>query len=219
MEILYNDKNIVVCIKPAGALSEGTDADRLPAMLSVRLSELGEDSTCVFPVHRLDKETSGVMVYARTSSDAAALSEDIRKGSLVKQYLAVVHGTPQASSGTLTDLLFFDRARVKSFIVGKERKGVKKAVLEYTVLSERDGLSLVSIRLHTGRTHQIRAQFSSRGLPLVGDRRYGAPKSEFQGVALLSRTLTFPHPNTRQMLTFTAPIPETLPWTLFDIER
>lgn len=191
----------------------------MPALISAHLASLGHKNTSVFPVHRLDKETSGVIVFARSSEAAAVLSEDIRKGELTKEYLAVVHGTPTSESDTLCDLLFFDRSKVKSFIVSKERKGVKKAVLDYTLTDTREGLSLLSVRLHTGRTHQIRAQLSFRGLPLAGDRRYGAPKDTSGALALLSHRMSFPHPVTREVLTFTAPAPSTPPWSLFEYDQ
>ncbi len=204
MEILFKDKHILVCIKPVNTLSEGDGERCLPRMLAARLSENGESSLDIFPVHRLDKETVGVMVYARTSAAAAALSRSITEGKLEKRYFALVHGTPDQEKGSLNDLLFFDRARGKTFVVDRMRKGVKPASLDYELVSTSNGISLLDIRLHTGRTHQIRAQLSHIGLPLVGDRRYGAPKSEATTVALLARSLSFPHPVTGDLMTFTA---------------
>ncbi len=213
--IVYKDDDIVVVHKRAGTLSEGDSSDALPVLLSVALAECGEKNTDIFPVHRLDRETEGVMVYARTKAAAAALSEAVRERGMKKQYLAVVCGVPSEPSGTLCDLLYFDRARGKSFVVARERKGVKGAELDYTVVSTHDGMSLLRIDLHTGRTHQIRAQFSSRGLPLVGDRRYGAPKSEFSGIALFSCSISFPHPKTKKQMHFELQVPETSPWNFF----
>ena len=216
MEILNIDESFIVCIKPAGVISEGDGENALPSLLSAHLAKIGEKNTSVFPVHRLDKETSGVMVFARSSASAAALSQDVREGKLIKEYLAVIHGTPEARRDTLSDLLFFDRSKVKSFIVTKERKGVKRAVLDYELIDSRDGLSLLKIRLQTGRTHQIRAQFSFRKLPLAGDRRYGAPKDTCGELALLSHRLTFLHPVTREALTFIASVPTAFPWSSFE---
>ena len=163
MDIIYKDSSIIACLKPAGVLSEGEAADCLPLIISRHLSELGENNSDVFPVHRLDKETSGVMVFARTSLSAATLSQDIREGRFVKQYLAIVHGKPEKSFDTLTDLLFFDRAKVKSFIVAKERRGVKKAVLDYSLADTRQGLSLLNIRLHnTGSAFLSRTSYRRR---------------------------------------------------------
>ena len=162
MEILFKNQHIAVCVKPIGMDSEG----EVPHALT---DALGGDFFCV---HRLDKNVGGVMVYARTKAAAAALSKAIQDGGMVKEYVALVHGTP-AAQGDWEDLLFKDSTKNKVFVVKKERKGVKKARLEFVRLSENDP-ALVRIRLHTGRSHQIRVQFSSRGYPLVGDHKYGA---------------------------------------------
>ena len=176
MEILYSDKGLVVCIKPVGLDSESD----VPAALREQLG--GE----IFPIHRLDKNVGGVMVYARTKSVAAALSKAVQDGSLIKEYVAQVHGAPP-QSGDWTDLLFKDSTNNKVFVVKKERKGVKKARLEFV----RTGESQVRIRLHTGRSHQIRVQFASRGFPLVGDHKYGA-RDEATAPMLFSCCLRFP---------------------------
>ena len=175
MEILFENQHIVVCIKPVGVDSE----HEVPSALG------GEIHT----VHRLDKNVGGVMVYARTKAAAAALSKAIQDGSMVKEYVALVHGLPPAS-GDWEDLLFKDSSKNKVFVVQRERKGVKKARLEFTRLTECDP-ALVRIRLHTGRSHQIRVQFSSRGYPLVGDHKYGA-KDRSPAPMLFSCRLTFP---------------------------
>ena len=175
MEILFEDKHIVVCIKPVGMDSE----HEVPAALG------GE----IYPIHRLDKNVGGVMVYARTKAAAAALSKAIQDGTMVKEYVALVHGTPP-ESGDWTDLLFKDSSKNKVFVVNKERKGVKKARLEFTRLTDTDP-ALVRIRLHTGRSHQIRVQFSSRKYPLVGDHKYGS-RDDSPAPMLYSCRLTFP---------------------------
>ena len=166
----------------------------------------------VFPVHRLDREAAGVMAFARTSAAAARLSEDIRLGRMEKEYLAVVQGIPLERAGTLRDLLFKDSARGRSYVVRRMRKGVKEASLSYHVLSSQEGRSLVQVRLHTGRTHQIRVQFSSRGMPLIGDRRYGGPAAE--AIALWSWRLCFPHPDTGEAMVFCC-VPEGGLWQPF----
>ena len=179
MEILYSDKGIAVCIKPVGLDSEA----EVPAALKEQLG--GE----VFPIHRLDKNVGGVMVYARTKQAATALSKAVQEGTMVKEYVAMVHGTP-TESGDWSDLLFKDSSKNKVFVVKKERKGVKKARLEFkTIRSGED--SLVRIRLHTGRSHQIRVQFSSRGFPLVGDHKYGS-RDDKKEPMLFSCCITFP---------------------------
>ena len=176
MEILYSDKGIVVCVKPVGLDSE----HEVPAQLAEALG--GE----IFPIHRLDKNVGGVMAFARTKAAAANLSQAVQNGSLVKEYVARVHGTPP-DNGDWTDLLFKDSSKNKVFVVKKERKGVKKARLEF----QRQGSDLVRIRLHTGRSHQIRVQFASRGFPLVGDHKYGS-RDEATAPMLFSCCLTFP---------------------------
>ena len=176
MEILYSDKQIVVCVKPVGMDSE----HEVP-------QALGGD---VFPIHRLDKNVGGVMVFARTKAAAAALSKAVQEGQMVKEYVAMVHGTPP-ERGDWTDFLFKDSAKNKVFVVKKERNGVKKARLEYESCTQICNQTLVRIRLHTGRSHQIRVQFASRGFPLVGDHKYGS-QDEATAPMLFSCCLTFP---------------------------
>ena len=180
MEILYSDENIIVCIKPVGLDSEKA----LPEKLKEQFK--GE----VFTLHRLDKNVGGVMVYARNKKTAALLSKAIQEGEMVKEYLAVVHGTPD-EDGVLEDLLFKDSRKNKVFVVKRQRSGVKKAKLEYKRLSAGE-TSKVHIRLYTGRSHQIRVQFASRGYPLVGDHKYGS-KSEVKEPMLFSHRITFPY--------------------------
>ena len=162
MKILYSDHGIVACIKPVGLDSE---AD-VPAALKEMIG--GE----IYPIHRLDKNVGGVMVFARTKTAAAVLSKAVQEGQVIKEYVAMVHGTPP-EVGDWEDYLFKDSRKNKVFVVKKERKGVKYARLEFQRLKSGEQ-SLVHIRLHTGRSHQIRVQFSSRGFPLVGDHKYGS---------------------------------------------
>lgn len=207
--VLYLDEQLVVCHKPAGLLSEGDSPHSLPRVLGECLRERGEANTDLYTVHRLDRETEGLTVLARTTASAAALSRAFADKSAQKEYLAVVCGKPQEDAATLTDLLFYDRTRGKSFVVTRERKGVKRAVLDYTLIEYREPYSLLRVTLHTGRTHQIRVQLASRGLPLCGDRRYGAPPSE-QSLMLCAHRLSFPHPLTGARMEFltepTAPL-------------
>ena len=179
MEILYSDKNIAVCVKPVGLDSE----KEVPAALT---EALGGES---FPVHRLDRNVGGVMVYARHRQAAAALSRAIQEGSMVKEYVAMVHGTPP-ERGDWTDLLWKDSQKNKVFVVKRMRGGVRQARLEFDLLRGGE-TSLVHVRLHTGRSHQIRVQFASRGFPLVGDHKYGA--RDIAPVPMLySCRITFP---------------------------
>ena len=162
MEILFENADIAVCVKPVGLDSE----QQVPAGLKEQLG--GE----VFPLHRLDKNVGGVMVYARNKQTAAALSGAIARGEMVKEYVALVHGAPPPE-GDWEDLLFKDSRKNKVFVVNRQRAGVKAARLTYQCLKAGEQ-SLVHIRLYTGRSHQIRVQFSSRGYPLVGDHKYGS---------------------------------------------
>ena len=180
MDILYSDRNIAVCIKPVGLDSEA----EVPTALK---ETLGGD---IYPIHRLDKNVGGVMVYARTRQAAAALSRSVQEGTMVKEYVALVHGTPP-ESGDWEDLLWKDSRKNKVFVVKRERRGVKKARLEFTRLTTGDP-GLVRIRLHTGRSHQIRVQFSSRGYPLVGDHKYGS-RDKQTAPMLFSCCITFPY--------------------------
>lgn len=206
IELLYQDKDIVVCIKPVGLLSE---KGGVPDILS---RQCGEKE--IYTVHRLDRAVGGVMVYAKSSAAAARLSAAMGTGGFSKEYLAVVHGCPEAESGTMQDLLFKDASKNKSYVVKRMRKGVKEASLEYRLLEEKNNMSLVRIRLHTGRSHQIRVQFSSRKMPLVGDVKYGSSNKDCD-IALFSASLSFPHPKSGELFSFSAPVPDAFPWNEF----
>lgn len=209
MEILYCDDRIVVCVKPAGVLSTD-EPGGLPELVR---QELEEPDAVVRTVHRLDQAVSGLMVLARTARAASDLSAQIRDGSFEKEYLAVVHGQPPAE-GALRDLLYRDRARRMTLVSDKPGKDVQPAELTYQALSADEEMSLVRVRLLTGRTHQIRVQFASRGWPLVGDKKYGTDPSEHP-IALWSCHLGFCHPRTGERLVFDKEPPAVQPWTRF----
>lgn len=181
MDILYSDKHIAVVIKPVGLDSE----NQVPTALKEALG--GE----VFPIHRLDQNVGGVMVYARTKQSAANLSKAVQEGAMVKEYVATVHGVPP-EQGDWEDLLWKDSRKNKVFVVKRQRGGVKEARLEFIRLATNGETSLVRIRLHTGRSHQIRVQFSSRGFPLVGDHKYGS-RDDRTAPMLFSCRITFPY--------------------------
>ena len=208
MEILYQDERIVVAVKPAGVLS----TDEAGGMPSLLRQALGTD--CIRTVHRLDAQTGGVMVFARSRMAASLLSQQVRERQFDKGYLAVVHGAPEPPSGDMRDLLGRDAARRVTYVADVPSADTREARLSYETLDTGAGLSLMRVRLHTGRTHQIRAQFASRGLPLWGDRKYGLP-DHAAALALWAYRLRFTHPQTGREMTFICPPPETELWTRF----
>ena len=209
MEIVYMDSDILICVKPARVLSTD-EPGGLPDLLR---EALGDSKADIRTVHRLDRVVSGLMVLARNAKAASELSRQIRENEFEKEYLAVVHGTPE-DGGTLRDLLGRDKARKMTFVAPEPGKGVQEAVLHYQRLSCTDDLSKVRIRLETGRTHQIRVQFSSRGYPLVGERKYAEINDPCE-IALWSCRLGFTHPATGERVEFTHEPPECYPWNLF----
>ena len=210
MEIIYQDSRVVVAVKPAGVLS----TDEPGGMPSLLRQALGTD--CIRTVHRLDAQTGGVMVFARSRMAASLLSQQVRERQFSKCYLAAVHGTPQPQSGEMRDLLGRDSVRRVTYVADTPSADTREALLTYETLDTADGLSLVRVQLHTGRTHQIRVQFTSRGLPLAGDRKYGIPEDGTVPLALWAYRLSFAHPQTGQELSFTCPPPETEPWVRFE---
>lgn len=209
MEIIYQDKEIVVCVKPARVLS----TDEPGGVPELVRQELGDLHANVRTVHRLDRVVSGLMVLARTAKAASELSRQIRDGEFQKEYLAVVHGGPEQDTGTMRDLLLRNKQERKTYIVTEPGKDVQEAILDYWVLAHGQGMSRVRIRLQTGRTHQIRAQFSGRGMPLVGDRKYSLLEDDCE-IALWSCRLAFTHPGTGKPVAFTLEPPQVYPWTV-----
>ncbi len=208
--VLYKDDHILVCLKPAGVLSTD-EPGGLPELVR---HALGDEKACVRTVHRLDRVVSGLMVLARTPQAAAELSRQVREREFDKEYLAVLHGTPEAPEGRLVDLLMRCKEERKTYVTHTPAKGVQEAILTYRVLAQAQGLSQVRIHLETGRTHQIRAQFSSRGLPLVGDRKYSLLEDDCP-IALWSYRLAFLHPATKKPMEFIYEPPRIVPWIHF----
>lgn len=209
MEILYQDRDILVCIKPAGVKSTD-EPGGLPELVR---QALGEPQANLRTVHRLDQVVSGLMVLARSARMASELSRQIRENEFRKEYLAVVHGQTEPGE-TLEDWLCRDRAERKTYVAAQPGKDARLAVLDYETLERTEAMSLVQVHLHTGRTHQIRCQFSSRGWPLVGDRKYsilddGCP------IALWSYRLAFRHPWSGAAMEFCQKPPEIPPWADF----
>ena len=207
MELIYQDTYIVVCIKPARVLSTD-EPGGLPDLVR---EALGNPKADVRTVHRLDRVVSGLMVLARNAKAASELSRQIRENEFEKEYLAVVHGRPADESGTLWDLLGRDKARKMTFVASEPAKGVQEAVLHYLLVNEAEGLAKVRIQLETGRTHQIRVQFASRGMPLVGERKYSELDDPCE-IALWSYRLGFVHPKTGEKMEFVHEPPASYPW-------
>ena len=208
MEILYQDPHICVVIKPARVLSTD-EPGGVPDLLR---QELGDPEADVRTVHRLDRVVSGLMVLARNAKAASELSRQIREDVFQKEYLAVVHGVPREKEGTMLDLLGRDKARKMTFVATEPAKGVQEAVLHYQVESEGAGMSRLRIRLVTGRTHQIRVQFASRGMPLVGERKYAVQDDDCE-IALWSYRIGFRHPATGEWMEFSKEPLAIFPWT------
>ena len=208
LDILYADRDILVCIKPGRVLSTD-EPGGLPSLVRVAL---GDENADVRTVHRLDRVVSGVMVLARNAKAASELSRQIREDAFEKEYLAVVHGQPEKQEGTLTDLLYRDKARRMTMVAAEPAKGVQEAVLHYQLLGTAGEVSRVRIQLETGRTHQIRVQFASRGMPLVGERKYSERNDPCE-IALWSYRIAFAHPKTGEKMEFVHEPPENYPWT------
>lgn len=207
MELVYVDKDILVCLKPARVLSTD-EPGGVPELCRAALGDPGAD---VRTVHRLDRVVAGLMVLARNPKAASELSRQIREDEFEKEYQAVIHGVP-AERGTLRDLLGRDKARRMTFVADAPAKGVQEAVLDYWTLASAADMTRVQIRLRTGRTHQIRVQFASRGMPLVGERKYSERNDPCE-LALWSCRLAFTHPRTGERMEFTHEPPAAWPWT------
>lgn len=209
MELLYQDADILICVKPARVLS----TDESGGVPDLARESLGDPKADVRTVHRLDRVVSGLMVLARNAKAASELSRQIRDGEFQKEYMAVVHGAPNEDCGTLRDLLGRDKARKMTYVAQEMAKGIQEAVLDYQVLGKHPEMSKVRVRLHTGRTHQIRVQFASRGMPLVGERKYSTLDDPCE-IALWSWKLGFTHPGTGKWMEFSMEPPAEFPWTM-----
>lgn len=216
LEIVYQDEAIVVCVKPFRVIS----TDEPGGMPDLIREAIGDPKAKVRAVHRLDQVVGGLMVYGLTAHAASELSRQIREDRFLKEYQAVVHWRPREDQGTFRDLLGRDEKTRKTYVTKTPGKGVQEAVLHYQVLDNRNGFSLVEIQLETGRTHQIRAQFSARGMPLAGDRKYSRyPDPKEWQIALWSSHLSFAHPERGEVMDFRLAPPETEPWVLFQADK
>ena len=213
MKILFEDNEILVIEKPVGIPSEDTNTGEKGILTKIN-EEIYNGQ--IHLLHRLDRNVGGVMVFAKNKKSAASVSKQIQENTFRKTYFAIVDGAIEEKQGVYKDLLFKDSSKNRSYVVNRMRKGVKEASLEYVVLSECASKSLVKVILHTGRTHQIRVQFSSRKTPLTGDVKYGS-KDRNSDIALFSHSIIFNHPVTNELLTFTAlPNKINYPWNLFE---
>lgn len=208
MELIHVDRDIVVCIKPPRILSTD-EPGGLPDLVR---EALGDGNATIRTVHRLDRVVSGLMVLARTRKSASELSRQVRNGEFDKEYLAVLHGIPPEEQATLRDLLLRSRVEKKTYVVQENGKDVQEAILNYELISKTDVLSKVRIELVTGRTHQIRAQFSNRNFPLVGDKKYSLYEDNCE-IALWSHKIAFNHPYTGKRMEFVHEPPCVYPWT------
>ena len=220
MKILYEDKYLLLCEKPVGVESQVSSKNKedMPTLLSGYRRDKGED-TYIWVVHRLDVATGGAMIYSKRSDMTGKLSALVQSGDYKKVYLAVVHGEPAEQSGEMRDLLYHDKMKNKSFVCDKKRNGVKEAILNYRVLEVAENengekMSLVEVELVTGRTHQIRVQFASRKLPLVGDGKYGS-RDNHATCALWSHKVELVHPITKKIILAESMPQNGYPWSLF----
>ena len=217
MKVLFEDKFIIIAEKPASVLSEPGEGEDIVTMASAHVCK-----PC-YLVHRLDRNTGGAMVLSKMQKATGKLSEAIQKREFEKEYLAVIKGVPEEEEGIYKDLLFKDSQKNKTFVVKRERKGVKEASLEYKVLATaehpvHEKISLVRVKLHTGRTHQIRVQFASRKMPLLGDGKYGSRDNHCE-TALWSHRLAFRHPITGENIEVKSMPLAEYPWNIFDIDN
>lgn len=211
IEILLENSDFIACVKPVGVQSQCDGAEDMVKLLK---EQAGSE---IFPIHRLDTNVGGTMIFAKNKKSATDLSALINNRQFEKTYLAVAEGIPQTPSGTFEDLLYKDKRKNKSFVVKRERKGVRRAVLDYNVLKSTNDKSLVSVRLHTGRSHQIRVQFASRKMPLAGDGKYGSRDNGCK-IALWSHRIEFKL-NGRAFCFRSYPDTEGYPWNLFNYDN
>ena len=213
IQIVFEDEDILVINKPVGILSEDSPKGEKGILTYLQ----NENRKTIYLLHRLDREVGGVMVFAKNKKSASALSTDIANGKFQKTYLAVTDGIPEGDEGVYKDLLFKDAKKNRSFVVNRMRKGVREASLEYVILKKNEKNALMRVLLHTGRTHQIRVQFSSRKTPLTGDGRYGSRVRDCS-IALHSHEISFNHPRTKEVVTFVSePDFSAYPWNLGDV--
>lgn len=218
-EVIYEDNHIIVAVKPFGMPSQEDDSKDLDmlswikAYVKEKYNKPGE--AFIGLVHRLDRVSGGLMVFARTSKSASRLSEQIRKKQIQKKYLLIAEGSLKDKSGTLEDYLLKDKSDNTVQAFKSKVDGSKDAMLNYKVIDENEELSFIEVELITGRSHQIRVQFSSRGCPIYGDSKYGSINPQRKSIALWSAYLSFEHPTKKEKLELSVDVPEQIPWNFF----
>lgn len=223
LNVIFEDNHIIVVEKPQNIPTQQDDTGDISVLdivkdyLKIKYKKPGK----VFAglVHRLDRPVGGIMVFARTSKGASRLSATIRDREFGKKYLAVVRGDLDNKIGMMRDFLLKDKKNNKTKVVDIKTEGAKEAILDYEVLDKNQDMSLVLINLRTGRSHQIRVQFSSRGTPLYGDVKYGIEENDWRGnIALWSNEISFPHPVSKENMIFKNFPPNEFPWNQFNIK-
>lgn len=220
LKVIYEDNHLLVVEKPVNILSQGDDTNDkdmvnlLKSYVKEKYNKPG--NVYIGLVHRLDRPVGGVMVFAKTSKAASRLSEQVRNKSFKKTYRAVIHGKMNKNKDTLNDYLYKNKKTNMVSVVNKNHKDAKSAELSYETLGFKENKSLVEIDLKTGRSHQIRVQFSSRKHPLFGDQRYGQDVNKIgQQISLWSYRINIIHPTTKEKMEFICPPPQEYPWNLF----
>ncbi|MWC28095.1 RluA family pseudouridine synthase [Paenibacillus sp. MMS18-CY102] len=233
--VLFEDNHLLVVVKPPGIPSQEDDSGD-PDMLTLLKADLKErhnkpGNVFLGLVHRLDRPVGGAMVFAKTSKAASRLSETVRSRVFGKTYMAIVHGEPAQPYGTLKHYMRKDSKRNVSETFDRPVADAKEAILDYAVMGHIGSLSLVAVKLHTGRSHQIRAQMAAIGCPLYGDAKYGAPATagndkrhtSHGSVLLWSTSVSMPHPISKEMMTFRSTPDSSLTgwsrWSADDLER
>ena len=222
--ILHEDNHIIVVLKPQN-IPSCEDESKDPDMLSIikeyiKVTYNKQGNVYLGLVHRLDRPTGGIMVFAKSSKAAARLTAQMQEGDFEKRYLSVLVGTPKEEKATLTHYLKKNAVNNMVYVCPPSVSGAKFAELEYKVLEEKAGLSLADVRLHTGRSHQIRVQMNAIGTPVFGDMRYGGEKAKKGYLALWAYYLSFTHPVSKERMVFRVQPPkDNTPWNLFDTER
>ncbi|AOZ91255.1 RluA family pseudouridine synthase [Paenibacillus crassostreae] len=222
--ILYEDNHLLGIVKPVNVPTQ-EDASGDPDLVNILKQDIKDryskpGNVFVGLIHRLDRPVGGAMIFAKTSKAASRLSESVRSHKFRKVYLAVIHGSLKSSQGRLTDTLLKDSRTNTVSVVPKGTAGAKDAILDYKVIGTSDSLSLVQVELLTGRSHQIRVQFSHAGHPLYGDQKYGVHLNKAgQQIALWSVFVGFPHPVTKEEVTLVSSPPSQYPWDLWPQEQ